>query len=80
VWRRGELNVAEVGQVLDSATGVLRDGATLEAALYRLRSGAVSEVAADAADMALMICAAALARPHSMGAHQRSDERALIAV
>jgi L-aspartate oxidase len=80
VWRRGELNVAEVGQVLDSATGVLRDGATLEAALYRLRSGAVSEVAADAAEMASMICAAALARPHSMGAHQRSDERALIAV
>jgi L-aspartate oxidase len=80
VWRRGELNVAEVGQILDSAAGVTRDGNTLESALNRLRSGAVSEVAADAAQMASMICAAALARPHSLGAHQRSDEPALLAV
>jgi L-aspartate oxidase len=80
VWRRGELNVAEVGQILDSAAGVTRDGDTLELALNRLRSGAVSEVAADAAEMASMICAAALARPRSLGAHQRSDEPALVAV
>ncbi|TMB43254.1 MAG: FAD-binding protein [Chloroflexi bacterium] len=80
VWRRGELSVVDVGQILDSAAGVTRDGHTLESALNRLRSGAVSEVAADAAEMASMICAAALARPHSLGAHQRSDEPALLAV
>jgi aspartate oxidase len=37
-------------------------------------------VAADAADMAWMICAAALARPASIGAHQRQDEPRRIAV
>ena len=80
VWRRGDLSVAEVGDVLDSAAGVIRDGAALKAAITRLRSGAVSEVASDAAAMASMICSAALARPASLGAHQRSDEPALLAV
>jgi L-aspartate oxidase len=80
VWRRGELNVAEVGEILDSAAGVTRDGATLESAITRLRSGAVSEVASDAAELASMICAAALARPASVGAHQRSDEPMRVAV
>jgi L-aspartate oxidase len=80
VWRRGDVSVAEVGEILDSAAGVMRDGETLESAITRLRSGAVSEVASDAAELAAMICAAALARPASVGAHQRSDEPTLIAV
>jgi L-aspartate oxidase len=76
-WRRGILTVAQVGELLDSAAGVLRTGSELKAALSRLRSGAVSAAAADAAEMASMICAAALARPASIGAHQRQDEPAL---
>ena len=79
-WRRGELTVAEIGSVLDSAAGVLRTGAQLKEGLAMLRSGAVSSVAADAAEAASMICAAALARPISVGAHQRQDEPHRIAV
>jgi L-aspartate oxidase len=79
-WRRGSLTVAQVGDVLDSAARVLRTGKELKAALKILRSGAVSSAAADAADMASMICAAALARPASVGAHQRMDEPDRIAV
>jgi L-aspartate oxidase len=78
-WRRGPLTVAQVGEVLDNAAGVLRTGEELKEALATLRSGAVSAVAADAADMASMICAAALARPASIGAHQRQDEPATLA-
>jgi L-aspartate oxidase len=80
VWRRGEVNVAEVGEILDSAAGVIRDGATLESAITRLRSGAVSEVASDSAELASMICSAALLRTASVGAHQRSDEPMRVAV
>jgi L-aspartate oxidase len=80
VWSRGSLTVSQVGELLDSAAGVLRTGRTLKYALTRLRSGAVSPVAADAAGMASMICAAALVRPQSIGAHQRTDEPAAIAV
>jgi aspartate oxidase len=80
VWRRGDLTVAQVGELLDSAAGVVRTGADLKNALTRLRSGAVSSTAFDAAEMASMICASALARPRSIGAHQRSDEPAAIAV
>jgi len=79
VWRRGELTVAAIGSVLDTAAGVIRNGAALLDALTTLRSGAVSSVATDAAEMASMICAAALARPVSVGAHQRQDEPAAIA-
>ena len=78
-WRRGALTVAEIGAVLDSAAGVLRNGAALQGALTALRSGAVSAVSADAAQMASMICGAALARPASVGAHQRQDAPAAIA-
>lgn len=78
-WRRGPLTVAHVGEVLDNAAGVLRTGVELKEALAVLRSGAVSSVAADAADMASMICTAALARPASIGAHQRKDQPATIA-
>jgi L-aspartate oxidase len=78
-WRRGPLTVAQVGEVLDDAAGVLRSGRELKEALTTLRSGAVSPVAADAAEMASMICAAALARPASIGAHQRLDQPATIA-
>jgi L-aspartate oxidase len=80
VWRRGTLTVAQVGELLDSAAGVLRTGGGLTDALHRLRSGAVSSLAADAAEMASMICTAALARPVSLGAHQRLDAPAPIAV
>jgi L-aspartate oxidase len=80
VWRRGTLSVAQVGELLDSAAGVLRTGGALSYAIRRLRSGAVSPVAADAAEMASMICSAALARPVSLGAHQRLDAPAAIAV
>jgi L-aspartate oxidase len=79
-WRRGGLTVAEVGDILDTAAGVLRNGTALKNALAPLRSGAVSSVASDAAEMASMICVAALARPASLGAHQRQDEPHTIAV
>jgi L-aspartate oxidase len=78
-WRRGDLTVAAIGAMLDRAAGVLRTGAGLQDALTALRSGAVSSVAADGADMASMICAAALARPASVGAHQRQDAPAALA-
>ncbi len=80
VWARGDLTVGAVRRLLDSAAGVLRTGAGLERALANLRAGATSDVAADAADVATMICSAALARPQSVGAHQRLDEPAQIAV
>jgi L-aspartate oxidase len=80
VWRRGELSLVEVRLVLDSAAGVLRSGAGLTSGLRVLRSGAGTATAADAAEMASMICSAALARPLSLGAHQRLDQPAPIAV
>ena len=80
VWRRGELSLVDVRLVLDSAAGVLRTGAGLQEALRVLRSGTNSATAADAAEMASMICSAALARPLSLGAHQRLDQPAPIAV
>lgn len=73
-WKRGELTVASVRRLLDSAAGVLRTGVGLQSALSDLQDGAVSEAAAGAADVATMICSAALARPRSLGAHQRLDE------
>jgi L-aspartate oxidase len=78
--RRGELSLVEVRRVLDSAAGVLRSGAGLTSGLRVLRSGAASVTAADAAEMASMICSAALARRLSLGAHQRLDQPAPIAV
>jgi L-aspartate oxidase len=80
IWRRGELAQIDVRQLLDSAAGVLRRGPGLESALRVLRSGTNSAGAADAAEMASMICSAALARPLSLGAHQRLDQPAPIAV
>ena len=80
LWRRGDLSLVEVRRVLDSAAGVLRSGAGLARGLAVLRSGAGSATAADAAEMASMICSAALARPLSLGAHQRLDRPAPIAV
>ncbi len=80
LWRRGELTVSSVRRLLDSAAGVLRSGVSLEAALATLQGGAVSGAAADAAEVATLICSAALARPQSLGAHQRLDGPALIAV
>jgi L-aspartate oxidase len=80
MWRRGELSLVEVRRVLDSAAGVLRTGPGLARGLRVLRSGASSATAADSAEMASMICSAALARPLSLGAHQRLDQPAPIAV
>jgi len=80
VWRRGELSLVDVRRLLDSAAGVLRSGAGLARALRVLRSGAHSAAGADAAEMASMICSAALARPLSLGAHQRLDQPEPIAV
>jgi L-aspartate oxidase len=80
VWRRGELSLVDVRRTLDSAAGVLRSGAGLTRGLRLLRSGASSATAADAAEMASMICSAALDRPLSLGAHQRLDQPAPIAV
>jgi L-aspartate oxidase len=80
VWRRGDLSLEDVRRLLDSDAGVLRTGVGLERALRRLRSGTNSAAAADGAEMAAMICSAALARPLSMGAHQRLDQPAPIAV
>jgi L-aspartate oxidase len=80
VWKRGEIGLVDVRRLLDSAAGVLRTGAGLEHALRLLRSGTNSAAAGDAAEMASMICSAALARPLSLGAHQRLDQPAAIAV
>jgi L-aspartate oxidase len=80
VSRRGEVSLEDVRRLLDSAAGVLRTGVGLERALRQLRSGASSRAATDAAEMASMICTAALARPLSLGAHQRLDKPAPIAV
>jgi L-aspartate oxidase len=80
VWRRGGMSLVDVRSLLDSAAGVLRSGAELKAALRVLRSGANSATTADAAELASMICSAALARPLSLGAHQRLDQPAPIAV
>ena len=80
MWRRGDLSLVGVRRVLDTAAGVLRSGAGLANGLRVLRSGAGSATAADAAEMASMICVAALARPLSLGAHQRLDQPAPIAV
>ncbi len=80
MWRRGELSLGDVRRVLDSAAGVLRSGSGLARGLRVLGSGASSATAADAAEMASMICSAALARPLSLGAHQRLDQPAEIAV
>jgi len=80
LWRRGPLTVTAVGRVLDAGAGVLRTGRGLEDALAALAQGGASESAADAVEMATMICAAALARPRSVGAHRRVDESAPIAV
>jgi L-aspartate oxidase len=80
VWRRGDMTLVEVRRLLDSAAGVLRSGPGLQKALRALRSGTNSATAADAAEMATTICAAALARPLSLGAHQRLDTTAPIAV
>lgn len=80
VSRRGELSLVDVRRMLDSAAGVLRSGAGLAKALRVLRSGTNSTTAADAAEMGAMICSAALARPLSLGAHQRLDQPAPIAV
>jgi L-aspartate oxidase len=79
-WRHGEMTLRSVRSLLDSAAGVLRTGEALEHALRRLGAGATSAEASDAAEMASMICAAARARTHSLGAHQRIDEPAQIAV
>jgi L-aspartate oxidase len=76
VWRRGDLTVGAVRGLLDSSAGVLRTGAGLESALDKLRSGTISEGAADAAEVAAMVCSAALARTRSLGAHQRLDDAA----
>jgi L-aspartate oxidase len=80
VWRRGQLSLVDVRRLLDSAAGVIRSGAALENALRILRSGTSSAPAADAAELASMVCSAALARPLSLGAHQRLDQPAPIAV
>jgi L-aspartate oxidase len=80
LWRRGDLTVSAVRRLLDSAAGVLRTGAALESALGRLQRGAVSPAAADTAEVAAMICSAALKRPQSVGSHQRLDAPTLIAV
>ena len=80
VWRRGEVSLVDVRRILDSTAGVLRSGTGLERALRVLQSGTNSATAADAAETASMICSAALGRPLSLGAHQRLDEPAPIAV
>jgi len=78
-WRRGEMTLKSVRSLLDSAAGILRTGEALAGALERLSKGANSAETSDAVDMASMICGAALARTHSLGAHQRLDEPARIA-
>jgi len=80
LWRRGDLTVTAVRRLLDSSAGVLRTGVDLESALARLQRGAVSSAGTDAAEVATMICAAALKRARSVGSHQRLDEPATIAV
>ena len=78
--KRGPVSVVEVRRLLDFAAGVLRSGPMLEGALERLAAGGSTEGARDAADVASMICRAALERTESVGAHQRADDLHALAV
>lgn len=68
------LDPAAVRPLLSRAAGVIRDGATLRAAVGQLAALACSAgPAADPAAVALAIVVCALRREHSIGAHCRAD-------
>lgn len=64
------LSVQDVRALLSSACGVLRDGATLERAVERL----APHTGEDVPYVAWLIARSALAHPHSIGAHRRTDD------
>lgn len=72
VLPRGDTSttVQAVRETLGTACGVLRDGATLSAAVDTL----ASHTAGDVAYVAWLIARSALAHPHSVGAHRRTDD------
>jgi L-aspartate oxidase len=67
------LDPAAVRPLLSRAAGVIRDGATLRAAVGQLAALASAGPAADPAAVALAIVVCALRREHSIGAHCRAD-------
>ena len=69
------VGLASVRALLGEACGVVRDGATLAAAVGRLDPLAGD----DAAYVAWLVARSALAHPHSVGAHRRSDDPAVAA-
>lgn len=60
----------QIRMLLDDACGVLRDGATLQDAVARLRP----HIADDAAYVAWLVSRSALRHPHSIGGHRRTDD------
>ncbi|HLS73108.1 MAG TPA: hypothetical protein VK046_05005, partial [Actinomycetaceae bacterium] len=59
--------------VVSGAVGLLRDGATLAAAVDRLHAAHRAAPEDDDALVALLLATAALRREESRGAHQRTD-------
>ncbi|TWP34014.1 L-aspartate oxidase [Leekyejoonella antrihumi] len=63
-------------ELLDTACGVLRDGPTLQSAVDQLSA----HTAGDGAYVAWLIARSALAHPHSIGGHRRTDDPGALAL
>ncbi|CCH76553.1 L-aspartate oxidase [Nostocoides japonicum T1-X7] len=71
--RRGSPSLADVRSLLGEACGVLRDGPTLRSAVEQLDP----HTGDDVAYAAWLVARSALAHPHSIGAHRRTDDPAV---
>lgn len=67
------MDLGELRSLVSGAVGLLRDGATLAAAVDRLEAAHRSAPEDDDALVALLLATSALHREESRGAHQRSD-------
>ena len=67
------MDLGELRSVVSGAVGLLRDGATLAAAVDRLHAAHRAAPEDDDALVALLLATAALRREESRGAHQRTD-------